>query len=1010
MTDESTLADIFPDSDKITEITESPGTLYKITHRRKQFDDETLLVRLLSGEPAYESLLETDTNQLETVFYDNKTPNQWNIQLFWAYEPGAEPDPEIRTRFERNTRFAIRRCVPIDSLADFVTPLQRSLQQLEDASPDFQRSDLLDRILSLGLGFLFDGSTNRDKKFEELLELSLDDPTPDDVSAHDLSQSQLSAESQEVERQPIEEIDLGPSELEHNSGDPFRPDAQRRTLQTTDFTLVYGPNGSGKTSLFDGAAMGMVGQIKHSNERVDAYPELGVTQVGDTGPLDTESDMIASRIAQWYGFRPYGRQNRHLEFYRVNYHEAGATTRLLESDSNLKIEQTLRRFLFGEELVDARTEKRALDDLLEERIDKLEDDLDRLKDEKKEKQQRKWKTEKVFSTLASAARDLSPGGDAMLSSAAEDDSDATLTVDNEKPSIAAWTTLRQRIRRLDTAAGVIDHRGYDTAGELKHALDSTLEETERELTRLETAGQRINEEKALRSLAGYYSDEGKQSISADVAYVALLHRTAGFTQDNLSAVQAAIAEIDANETILSDIRTVSEWRTAVREALSEKIDELTRRQEQLSEIKNLQEQQRQLQAEIRRKTEEYIKNEELVSYCPACYSAVDGETILQREKPPEFHTEAGPNEPADLQARLDRLRTGQEILSDDGWAELNNELKTTTHELASINAFRALWADYISPSGVEVVYPDATTTQTESVKWAFATMDSVTERSATIEQVLNSGIAKVTRDLESLQRDLDLSSLNLSTVADRRNDARKRAEDLKTGLAVLRQHYPNDDWHRDIDVHSDYQLVRSTIQSVEGGDSVTTSVLELTNEIESLEEEIESITSSIKDCEDRREYLTSAFEVAEGEGKLQQLVKEHMDVVGTLFKAFQRPYEFESVKLADEELQVIRRGENAPELASDMSSGQRAALALAIFITNNLAHDTAPPIMLLDEPFAHLDDINTISFFNLLIELAIQGERQVLFATANENIADLLERKIGESDAFDRVPVLDELS
>lgn len=186
--------------------------------------------------------------------------------------------------------------------------------------------------------------------------------------------------------------------------------------------------------------------------------------------------------------------------------------------------------------------------------------------------------------------------------------------------------------------------------------------------------------------------------------------------------------------------------------------------------------------------------------------------------------------------------------------------------------------------------------------------------------------------------------------------------------------------------------------------------MELTNEIESLEEEIEGITSSIKDCEDRREYLTSAFEGAEEEGKLQQLVEEHMDVVGTLFKAFQRPYEFESVKLADGELQVIRRGGNTPELASDMSSGQRAALALAIFITNNLAHDTAPPIMLLDEPFAHLDDINTISFFNLLIELAIQGERQVLFATANDNIADLLERKIGESDAFNRVPVLGELS
>ena len=363
MTDQSVLTDLFSDADQISEVTEVPGTLFKITHKREQFDDETLLVRLLSGEPDYESLLEADTKQLETVFYDNKTPNQWNIQLFWAYEREAEPDPEIRTQFERSTRFAIRRCVPVESLADFVTPLQRSLQQLEDANPDFQRSDLLDRILSHGLGFLFDGSTNRDKKFNQLLELSLDDPTPNDVSGDIPGETQLSEKSQTVERKPIDEIDLGPSELEPDSGAPFRPDAQRRTLPATDFTLVYGPNGSGKTSLFDGAAMGMVGQIKHSGERVDSYPELGVTQVGDTAPLDTATDVIASRISQWYGFRPYGKQNRHLEFYRVNYHEAGATTRLLESDSDPKIEQTLRRFLFGEDLIDARTEKRALDEL-----------------------------------------------------------------------------------------------------------------------------------------------------------------------------------------------------------------------------------------------------------------------------------------------------------------------------------------------------------------------------------------------------------------------------------------------------------------------------------------------------------------------------------------------------------------------------------------------------------------------------------------------------------------------
>ena len=87
-----------------------------------------------------------------------------------------------------------------------------------------------------------------------------------------------------------------------------------------------------------------------------------------------------------------------------------------------------------------------------------------------------------------------------------------------------------------------------------------------------------------------------------------------------------------------------------------------------------------------------------------------------------------------------------------------------------------------------------------------------------------------------------------------------------------------------------------------------------------------------------------------------------------------------------------------------MSSGQRAALGLAIFVANNLAHNAAPKVMLLDEPFAHLDDINSLSFFNLLIELATQVEpqveRQVIFATASDDIAQLLKRKIGETTQF----------
>jgi exonuclease SbcC len=1008
MTDQSTLADLFSEGDQITEVTEAPGSLYKITHNRNEFDDETLLVRFLKENPDYETLLEADEKQLESIFYDSQTPNQWNIQLFWVYEDGAKPDDDTREEFERSTRFAIRRCVPIESLADFITPLQRSLEQLEDANPEFHRSDLLDRITRYGLGFLFDDSTNRDRKFKQLLDLSLEDPTPSDRSMDIPTESQSLEDDDSVERKKLKEIDLGPSELETSLGNPFRPNAERRKLPATEFTLVHGPNGSGKTSLFDGAAMGMVGQIKHSKERVDTFPELGVTLEGDTEPLDTKSDVIASRVSEWYGFKPYGREHRHLEFYRVNYHEAGATTRLLESNSNQKIEKTLRRFLFGEELIDARKEKRGLVDILNTRINELQEEVSNLEEQKESKQERKVKTEQVFSDLGSAAGDLSDGGAAMLTRAAKDKEGPISTADIEAVGIGAWTTLRQRLNRLSTAASVIDHIGYSTTRDLQSALESALEDAKEERRRLESAKRQIGEKKALQTLDTYYSEDVDQDIPANVAYVGLLLRTVGITQENLSVIQEVISEIDIDSKYLARVGSVSEWQTVVTEALSEKIDELSDKQKELEEIQDLQEQQRKLQAEIREKTKEYINNETSVSYCPACYSQLDGDTILSRNKPPEFHTEHAPNKAADLEAQLDRLRTDHELLNKNGWTEIDEEIKTATHELASIDAFCDLWRDYVSESEARVVYPYVTETQTEALERAYANTDLLRTDSRSIMQVLTSGCDKVSENLQSIKEDLALSSMTHTLITDRQEEASTRINDIETGLEVLNRHYPTEKNHLEIDVRSDYQLVRSTVETVEEGESVNTSVQELADEIEELSAEIVRTQTSIEDCKQRKEHLNKAFEDAEGEGKLSRLVEQHMDVVGTLFKAFQRPYEFEAVRLAQGDLQVIRRDNQGHESASGMSSGQRAALALAIFVTNNLAHDSAPPVMLLDEPFAHLDDINTISFFNLLIELTIQGERQVLFATANDNIADVLERKIGDSDAFDRVPVLEE--
>jgi ABC-type lipoprotein export system ATPase subunit len=54
---------------------------------------------------------------------------------------------------------------------------------------------------------------------------------------------------------------------------------------------------------------------------------------------------------------------------------------------------------------------------------------------------------------------------------------------------------------------------------------------------------------------------------------------------------------------------------------------------------------------------------------------------------------------------------------------------------------------------------------------------------------------------------------------------------------------------------------------------------------------------------------------------------------------------------------------------------------------------TAPPVLLIDDPIAHVDDLNALSFLDYLREVVLAGGRQIIFATANEKLATLFERK-----------------
>lgn len=120
--------------------------------------------------------------------------------------------------------------------------------------------------------------------------------------------------------------------------------------------------------------------------------------------------------------------------------------------------------------------------------------------------------------------------------------------------------------------------------------------------------------------------------------------------------------------------------------------------------------------------------------------------------------------------------------------------------------------------------------------------------------------------------------------------------------------------------------------------------------------------------------------------------------IETIFSQIHSPVEFSG--LSDKFPLLRRKNNDADAKLTEISTGQRAAYALSIFLAQNSQLMSAPPVMLIDDPIAHVDDLNALSFLDYLREVAVRGKRQIFFATANDKLATLMNENLTSLEAI----------
>lgn len=163
---------------------------------------------------------------------------------------------------------------------------------------------------------------------------------------------------------------------------------------------------------------------------------------------------------------------------------------------------------------------------------------------------------------------------------------------------------------------------------------------------------------------------------------------------------------------------------------------------------------------------------------------------------------------------------------------------------------------------------------------------------------------------------------------------------------------------------------------------------------------IELYKNKIKEIKEKKERIDKACftinDILKNDSKekyLQDFLNGNNKEIVRIFNEIHSPKEFENVLFDKSDIKLKRLDSTKLVKLSEISTGQRSALALSVFICLNNKLQNGPPYLIFDDPISFVDDINILSFIDYLREIAIKNNKQIFFATANENLKFLFSQK-----------------
>lgn len=948
---------------------------------------------------------------LSTDYYNNSGFLQWNYYLLFIRESVEE---SAKMEIEQND---------IYSRKFLLTPREFESFFSYQKSDEVVQADIVlqwkETLRKANLHELF----NRNITYVDGVDNFVNDKVP---AEEKIVESLSGTHSVPIKNQHILQLDLK---------DGYREFPTVRGFEFSKVNLISGVNGTGKTSLMEAVELVLCGKSDMHGKPTEKTGSISLSFKG--GPIETfnpkDTGKFTERDLNWYNNDTYSRKtNLSNSFNRYNYFNSEASYKL-NTASPSEYKSLLEAIALGNEfpliterLQGFRKRFRETETDLTTRRNELQGSIDIAKLEQG-KLSKALNPEGLLDALKDFLLTISVKVD-LLDALNSQQAIFETALRKVATSLHELVKINQSLI-LNTASqfDLEEARVGDLIGEVDSILKRT-EDLKKEAAKLKFESDELDAD--LKNLARFREYTEIENFSNLIG----LEKTVQEMEGGIASLKSLASQFetiqwnlihDSQQTLYNakqlTLGALTEKRR-IKHSLNDRLQNLTKSLDRLGQI----------ESEIKALGKEYLQNNLDAATCPLCAAGYTHEELSSRIN--EVQSEIRGN--ALISSIQDELNnTNQQITA------LENEQKQLAlieQSIVSANdmSLTQQSIENIQKFLLESVIKLSTSEGNLNKKLAFRVQMRLNNFTESELQKLLVDIRDVTpsfslqvgsNSIDALIMDTSSKKANLSktlassddeqsrlsnrlkaiaSLIGTESDAKKIKGSLDNRMQLIRSgilcfndvkkfaSFGNDSRLSEIDLQVKqatdlYQNYNTVTKQAEQSKVLETVILSSTKELH------DTVTPKLKRVQNGLRVIEQILDQDEKNKILRFFFESNEQQIQDIFKRIHAPRELDKVLFLTQENSAIKiqrtNGKNSS--IDEISSGQRSALALSIFLALNKKLKNGPNLLLFDDPVAFVDDLNVLSFLDYLREIIINEDRQIFFASANQKLAGFFDKK-----------------